>query len=110
MNTPTQPALCDQCAAAPGLPMPHRPGNMEVLCPACAAQGAVMDDAAEHLHAMLSPALTAWARHWHAAGLDLGQLAGLLELEGAYWHPNGGIAREGGHFDNARAMLGEVLE
>lgn len=73
MNTP-----CDRCQSNNALPLMHRPGHTENLCPACTARVALEDAAAQHLRALLTPAVATWVQHWNAAGVHLEDLADTL--------------------------------
>jgi len=66
---------CDRCHSNNALPLEHRPGHTENLCPACTARAALEDAATLHLRALLAPAVAAWAQHWNAAGVRLDDLA-----------------------------------
>lgn len=108
--TPSKPRRCDACGKPDAQPALHRPGGLEHLCPDCTARAALRDAAAEHLHALLWPAVVTWAQHWKAAGLKPGELSTLLDLEGGYWHPHGALGREGGAEDAVREALGEAQQ
>ncbi|MHA0044394.1 hypothetical protein [Deinococcus sp. PEB2-63] len=101
---------CDSCnSTMPALPLPHRVGNLEVLCPTCTARTALTDAAWEHLHALLTPTVTAWAQHWAAAGMDAQALSDILNAEGTYWHPHGALARPSEGNRAAAQVIGEAL-
>ena len=104
------PLECEACnSTLPALLLPHRVGNLEVLCPACTARTALTDAAWEHLHALLIPTVTVWAKHWAAAGLPAQALTCILDAEGTYWHSHGALARPSNSYDAAAQVVREAL-
>lgn len=76
---------CARCDRPHAQPITHPTGGTEDLCPDCTARAALEHAAAQHLHALLAPTLTTWARHWVAAGVKPQDLAAVLEAHGATW-------------------------
>ena len=70
--------LCDVCGKAAGLPLPSRGGD--VSCPACTARAVLVDAAERSLETAIAPVLGAWAAHWAAAGVSVGELVSVLDL------------------------------
>lgn len=76
-------AACRVCGAS--MPALLLTGTAAPACPACVVQSGTESAAADHLAALLIPAVKIWAAHWEQAGLSLGTLRSLLELEGGQW-------------------------
>jgi len=99
---------CTACGRPDALPL--TPSTQEVLCPPCTAHAALVQASREHLHALLWPTLTAWARHWQAAGVRTPDLAATVTLYGTYWHPQGATDAGDDPYTAARAAVEEMLE
>lgn len=113
MTQTTAPKRCDNCGSLDHtMTLTHRAGNPPILCPRCTARESLGAAAEAHLHALLWPVVVEWAKHWRAAGMSEGALATALLIEGAHWHPEGAMHRDGDSFalaaDAIREALGEV--
>lgn len=102
---------CDSCFSTERV-MIHLEfaGNSRNLCPQCAARDAMQEAIEQHLHSLLWPVIVRWAQHWHAAGAEPGQMQGALWLYGAYWHPEGQLARPGGEKQAVEDALRENVQ
>lgn len=87
-------STCDVCGST-ALPAMVMAGYNYPTCPKCSVKAALDEAAMAHLHALLWPAVSAWAQHWKAAGMQSDALVAILELEGLFWHPDGQMARPG---------------
>jgi hypothetical protein len=75
--------------------IPRPAGYSTLTCSKCSTKAVLEDAAWAHLHALLWPAVCAWAQHWSVAGVGQSRLADILEIEGLFWHPDGHLARPG---------------
>ncbi|MBZ9750726.1 hypothetical protein K7W42_07615 [Deinococcus sp. HMF7604] len=78
-------STCEDCGAAPGLPLSPIEGAPElILCPACFTWRAQARAAEQHLAALAAPLIGAWAAHWARAGVPFEDLAAIVNtLTGA---------------------------